>query len=339
MKKLLILHLIFAASFSIRGAVEFDLLKGVDLTLTNSITQSLLNQLVDLGTISATNKGGIIRKFGLGGGQWPSVTDNPRYTNFIWLDMDTTPPTLKTYVKTGIAVDVYTNWVPGTIAPGSITSTELANNSVNSDKLQTNAVQFYHLTNNAVISSKINDQAVIAGKIAPNGVISGNIAFGAVNGGSISNNSITFSNIAANTINRDQLQNQLIGPAQLTNGLITSLVLTNNSITNSMLATNISYGVVKAWAFVSSDGTMRKGFNITNCVRTATGNYTLSFGNAYAPSDTNYCAVATGMYDSGFSVIATIRTNNIAYVSVNCGDDSSTDIDRGFSITIMDTTF
>lgn len=81
---------------------EADFVKGVDLTSTNYIAPSLLNQLVDE-AYPAPKRGLVIRQ-----STTPDTTNNTHLTNYIWLDTTTDPSTLKRYNVTSNVWDSFT---------------------------------------------------------------------------------------------------------------------------------------------------------------------------------------------------------------------------------------
>jgi len=321
MKKLLfsiflLPNLIWAAG----PVLEFDLRKGVDFTTSNVFNQSSLNQLVDAGTISATNKGGIIRFSGNNCLRWPNVTDNPRYTNFLWIDTYTSPPTYKTYIPTG---DACTNWLGFKPGPGSITALEILDYTIVSNKLATNAVMSYTIVDGSIATVDIMDGAITTIKLAPQAVGRGNIAFGAIQGGDITNKTITFTNIADNTIGPGQIANNAIMTVSLTNGAVTSdkildftiqqiditnnaigtLQITNgavtldklalNTLTTNVFDTNVISGLSKGWGIISGT-TILRGKNIASVLNPTTSEYKITFISAM-PS-TNYVCTGNVIY-------------------------------------------
>jgi len=256
MKKLILGLVLSLGLVSAKAAVEYDVVKSIDLTATNYITASLLNQLVDTAKIGTTNKGIVIRRNGGGGSYWPDVTSNPRYTNFLWVDTATSPGTLKQYVCCG---DVYSNWVSTVVTPGSVTTTEILDFTITDSDLGTNSVSDFALKASSVSGNKIADNGILAGKLSLSSVILGNYAFGSIVGGNITNNTITDTNladsavtrlkIAPNAIYANHLSNNIIQNQHLSNGIvygtniadgtITSIVggnITNNTITDTNLA-------------------------------------------------------------------------------------------------------
>lgn len=322
------------------AASEFDLRKGIDITGLTNITASQLNQLVDAGLISATNKGGILRRSGLGGGYWPDVTSNPRYTNFLWSDTYTVPATLKTYVPTG---DAYTNWIPigagATITPGSITSaqlaanavqtTNIANNAVTGAKINAGAIDNTHLQNGSVSNANIADLTIQSGKIANGGILSTNIAAGqllpihfttaSVNSNALAtpgvattnlfDNSVVSNKVAANAIGNVHLTGQAVRDTNIVSGTITSNQIASATIDYSNISTNTSYGMFKAFAFFNSAGTLMKGFGVSAAGMSGTADYFFTIG--FNPTDTNRVILATSISGTGNSTTARVITNAV----------------------------
>ena len=338
---------------TLKAAVEYDLKKGIDLTATNIINTTILNQLVDVGTVGHTNKGILIRKSSNGLAYWPSITDNPRYTNFLWLDTYTMPGILKQYVPGG---DGYTNWVSSTITPSSVTTVEILNGTILEADMANNSVNNNQLVAGSVTPNKLGDLSVVAGKIAAAAVLQGNLADSSVITASISNLMVTTIKIAANAVDRSKLLDGAVGHLQLTNNAVMAYHLSNDAVTASailtntittnklagdinrgLLNTNVSYGLVRAWAKVSSAGTILAGFNVGSVTKTSlTGNYTINFNSGYVPANSNYC-VNIQPFNATVSVsrFGTVRTNSHTFVSIVTSTSSTVEADSDFSITIV----
>jgi hypothetical protein len=351
MKKLILSFLL--VPLITQAAVEYDLRKGIDLTGTNYVTYSLLNQLVDLGTVS-TNKGMIIRK-----ATRPDVTLNARYTNFIWLDIASgVPGTLKQYVCCG---DADTNWVNASLGVGAVTTGAIADYSISESKMQTNSVNQYALQGN-IPGSKIADNSIPKDKLAASSISSGNFYPGAIRGIDITNRTIQGTNLALASVGIDELAANAIGTSQITNGSITTdkIALTNitrdlmrleaigenqltnaavttnklaGSINNSLLHTNTSYGITKAWGIVDSSGTLLKGFNIASVSRRDAGDYVITFATGFAPADTNYIVNVTGIRVQ--SLAAGSYSNATTTVNINLNSVDGTDTDASFIFSIL----
>lgn len=308
MKKLILGLVLSFSILTAKAAVEYDVVKSIDLTSTNYITASLLNQLVDTAKIGTTNKGIVIRRSGGGGTYWPDVTSNPRYTNFLWLDTITSPATLKQYVCCG---DVNSNWVSTVVTPGSVSTTEILDFTITDSDLATNSVSEFALKASSVSGNKIADNGILAGKLSLASVILGNYAFGSIVGGNITNNTITDTNLADSAVTRlklapnavyDQhLSNNVILNRHLTgesiygsniaNATITSNNIANGTINTNQLATNVFLNLPFAWGVVNG-GALAKGYNVSSVTAAGTGRYFVNFINN-AP-DTNYCIQVLG---------------------------------------------
>lgn len=323
MKFLIPLLLAVSSSFA---ATEFDLRKGIDLTGATNVTASQLNQLVDSGLIASTNKGGIIRRSGNGGGYWPDVTANPRYTNFLWVDLFTS--TLKTYVPIG---DGYTNWVAvgaaATVANGSITSAQLAANSVQTTniadsavttaKINAGAVGNAQLASGAVSNINIADLTIQSGKLAYGAVLSTNIAAGqllpihfttgSVNSNALADASVTSNKVAVWAIGATNIQNLTITSNQIANGTINSNQIAAGTLNYGSLDTNASYGLFRAYALIDSSGNLLRGFNVTSVGMVGVNDYffTLTVGTA----DTNRLIFITPYSPIGAPYFARTTTN------------------------------
>lgn len=364
MKKLLFgLSLIY--SLNLFAAAEYDLRKGIDMTASNRVTQAMMNQLVDSGTISATNKGGIIRMSSGGSSVHPDVTLNPRYTNFLWLDTFSTPPTIRTYVCCGDHASG-SNWVVTTVSPGTITTVEIKDYTILAVDMATNSVPDYALVASSVSGNKIADNGVIAGKLNAAAVLKGNFAFGAITGGDITNKTITHTNIAdsgiislnianntiegskitngaitttliaTTNVTRDQIRDDAIGSLQLTNGAVNTNKLAGQ-INNSLLHTNTSSGISKLWAVVSDTGTLLKGFNVSSSLRHNTGDFRVNFAAGFAPTDTNYvvCISPTSTGPVGAAFASGYYSNTLTSVDIKIYSVTGTDADPAHSFSIM----
>lgn len=112
--------------------LQYDHQPGFDLASLAQVERTQLMQaLSKMGPLS--NIGGIIAFDGGGGLLWPGVTDNPRFWRYLWIDTNTTPPTIKCYDQSG--VDGYANWVSATLADGSVTTAKLDDEAVRTDKM------------------------------------------------------------------------------------------------------------------------------------------------------------------------------------------------------------
>lgn len=134
-------------------AAQFDFIAGVDISSLSSVTQAQLMQMINQ-IAPLSNIGGVIVQAGTstnphfneGVGGSPSVTDNPRFARYIWLnthDAATAAPTPYYYDAS------MSRWTSTSIAAGSITNTEIASNAaIDVTKLAPHSIQRYILRTN-----------------------------------------------------------------------------------------------------------------------------------------------------------------------------------------------
>lgn len=368
MKNLVLFGILFTA-LNLSAALEPDLRKGVDLTVTNRVSYSLLNQLVDNGTVyntgSITNNKGIVMRSTVR----PDVTSNPRMTNWLWLDVSLVPNglgTLKQYLCCG---DSGTNWVQASIGVGSVTTANIADYSITAIKMATNSVNANALIAASVSGNKIADFGVVAGKLAPGAVTNGAFALGAIQSGDIGSGVITNGHLAANTITSNKMAeasitsfnvlNQTLnsndiayGGIQATNiapGVITSLEIGNNTITSNNLAlasgvnyanldTNLSYNIPVVWGMLDIVGTIvtiPRGFGVSSATRSGVGVYRVNFNTAR--STTNYAVIVTAKSSALDTRIVSYTSNSLSGVTFLIDTDAGTPADTtGISFQILD---
>ena len=338
---------------TLKAAVEYDLKKGIDLTATNIINTTILNQLVDVGTVGHTNKGIILRRSGGGGTYWPSVTDNPRYTNFLWLDTYSSPGILKQYTNVG---DAYVNWVSSTITPSSVTTAEILNGTILQADMANGSVGNNQLVAGSVTANKLDDLSVVAGKIAAAAVLQGNLADNSVTTASITNLAVTTVKIAANAVDRSKLLDSAVGSAQLTNNAVMALHLSNDAvtataildatITTNKLAGDINRGlfeatvktnIVNAWAFCANPAgtlTTLKSYNIASVTRISTGLSRVLFTSNMA--DTNYVLTGNCMLNSiTLNRIVHYFSNTVSEVWISTQSETGPRADASFAFQII----
>jgi hypothetical protein len=158
----------------------------------------------------------------------------------------------------------------------------------------------YSATGNLLISSSFN------GLVANTG-ISGLIINDQI--ASVANTKITGNiNVANTQITGNIISTQItsVSNTQITGTItnnVNSFLVTANTLsdgTNSTSATNPIRGSAKAW--VNFDGTLstpitpRSSYNVTSITKNGTGDYTITFTNAF--SNVNYTPVAMGMRTS-----------------------------------------
>lgn len=352
----------------LNAAVEVDLRKGVDLTATNLVSFSLLNQLVDNGTIwnsgQITNGRGIVMRSTIR----PHVTHNPRYTNWLWLDLSVgSPGTLRQYVCCG---DADANWQVAALGIGSVTSTNILDYTIQAIDMATNSVPNYALQDNSVDANKIQAQAVIAGKIGPSAVSNLNIAPSTIEGGRIALNTISnanmydftimsnkigvagiasfnlapgivnSNNIGPNSIAGTNLINGTITNAQLADKAVSSNKIDTGSINLSNIDTNFGFGIVRCWGLItnSSGGTatLLKGLGVTSVSRISAGRVLVTFDTSrFAPANPKYAVFATGQMDNNNTDVCAISnktTTTFEIRTIDIGGGLCDNYEVSFSI-------
>lgn len=114
-------------------AAQFDFIAGVDISSLSSVTQAQLMQMINqiaplsnIGGIIAQAGGSLAASIDEGTNGSPSVTDNPRFARYIWLnthDAATAAPTPYYYNANN------NKWTSTSVAAESITNTEIASNA------------------------------------------------------------------------------------------------------------------------------------------------------------------------------------------------------------------
>ncbi len=206
--KRLILTILVLAAIGANAAPQF-LRKGLDLTGQNTVTGAQLNQMID-NAVPTNWVGFVIRTNGR-----PQTSSFGTYSNFLWLDIATTPATLKSYVCCG---DADTNWVNASTAPATIGSAELESPAVNVGQIYANAVVTSNLTDSAVTSDKLSAGAVTSNKVAGSSISSFHIFDRTITGDDIATLTITDTNIAAGTITGGKLAANTIPLSKLGQG-------------------------------------------------------------------------------------------------------------------------
>lgn len=323
MKKLIIALALVPLSLS----ASQDFVKGVDFTARSNITQSALNQIVD-GAYPATNRGLVIVTNGA-----PSVANDPKLSRYIWLDTSINPPAVKTYNTNTVT------WDNASIAAGSVGTLQLADGSVSTVKLANQAVDNSKLADDAVTSVKIVDGTIVAADLAANsvtrpkiypsaifwesitngGVMGTNIASGSISSSHLALGFLVYNtNIAAGAVANSNLQaNSVYGTNIATNTIAGSNIMAG-AITTNNLATNIVTLLPRVFATLNTGGTILRGIGFSGCVKTSTGNFTLTFTDS--PGFTNYCVIASaGDFNGAANDLGvSISTNTTTKVSVNC---------------------
>jgi len=326
MKNLTLIFSSFLIVLNSYAALEPDLRKGVDLTITNRVSYSLLNQLVDNATVfntgSLTNNKGIVMR----STTRPDIINNPRMTNWLWLDVSIIPNglgTLKQYLCCG---DSGTNWVQAGIGVGSILTANIADYSITATKMASNSVSAYTITEASISGNKIADFGVVAGKLAPGAITNGAFALGAIQSGDIGAGVITNGHLAANTITSNKM-----AQASITSFNVLDQTLNSNDIAyGGIQATNVANGVItsleiKANTITSNNMALGSGVNYVNldtnlshCLPVAWGIY-----HNYGPSFSRYHGVssvqsnALGVYKINWSPARATSSNYAVFVTCN----------------------
>ncbi len=303
-----------------QGAVEYDFSKGIDLSGKTSVTPYQLNTLVDSASLR-TNKGLVISQ-----STTPDVANNPRYTNYLWLDLSTTPAILKQYT-TG-------TWASASIPANSIITAQLQDSVITGDKLATNAVFVYHINDNSITASKIAASQVTESKIGSGAIITSKIYAGAVGTTEITNQAVTTakladagvtaaklapavitsaylaagsvqtSNLTASSVNASNLMPATITASQIAGRTLQSTNIAFNAVTTNELAATITAVLPNSyvqWNVSGSTVTMTKNLGFASATYNSSGNYTFAFSSAR--SSTNYIVSFTpGVPKAGATV-------------------------------------
>lgn len=273
MKKLILL--ICLASLQCKAA-EADFRKGIDFTGLTSATGAQHNQLVDNATVAA-KRGLVIVQTAT-----PDTTTYPRYTNYLWLDINFTPPILKSW-SWGV-----TNWVTATIPVNSVSTAIIQDGAVTNPKLATNSVNVAQLYDNSVTSAKIVALAVTSEKIAVGGVDKTNIIDGTINNTKIATSGIVTTNIADGSVTTAKLANGAIVNTNLAINSVSNVNIIVNGVVNTNIAAN---AVARTNILDQAVNTNKLSFyipefvtSVTNAIPTAGTSVTLTHGLSGQPT-------------------------------------------------------
>ena len=187
MKKLLVIFgcLLTVSSFGQTALSDTEQIK----RFTNSVTILELNSL----TFTLTNgKGGTITQTNV-----PDTLNNPRYTNWLWLDINYDPPVLKQWIGQNHSATI-TNayWQPPAIGSNGLSSAQIAAGAITSSKIAPNAIDAYwKISNNVIVSGNLADGAVTISKLAAGAVVGSSIVDGSVTTTKILDNNVTVGKI------------------------------------------------------------------------------------------------------------------------------------------------
>lgn len=315
MKKLLVLTS-FIVSIAINGA-DYDLTKGYDFTGASSVTPSQLNNLVDHAVI-ISGKGSIICQQA-----YPDLVANPRYTNWLWYDINSYPPVIRQWIG-GTATNNYAiagNWQSinvSVVNPGAVKQGAFASGAIQSGDITNNAINNTHIQIGAVQSNSIALWAVGTNHIAP-----GSVGGTSAQGYNLATQSVTSVNIAAGTIQSTNIASGAISNVNMASGSIASNNIVSGTINTNQFDTNICSSLPVAWAFVKGAGG-GAGENLVlrgkflHVTKYATGQYMVTFTNMTMP-DTNYCVIATSIAKDARAnaTVVTVNSNYTATFNIN----------------------
>ena len=122
------------------------------------------------------------------------------------------------------------------IAPGAVSTNELANNAVTATKIANGQVGASELANGSVTNTKLANNAVTAAKIANGQVGASELANGSVTNTKLVSNSVTAAKIANNSVTAAKIANGQVGVSELANGSVTNAKLANNAVNAAKIA-------------------------------------------------------------------------------------------------------
>lgn len=126
------------------------------------------------------------------------------------------------------------------IDPGSITSTEIADNSISTPKLQALAVTANKIAANTITANEIAASTITGAKIAANTITAANIAANTITANEIAANAITTSELAAGSVNASKIVAGSITSTEIATDTITA----NNIAAGAITATELSSGEI-----------------------------------------------------------------------------------------------
>lgn len=289
--------------------------KGVDFTGVTSLTASKLNNTVDnaypashIGFVIVTN-------------DTPSLALHSP-TNYIWLDSDTTPYTLKTWRVDSNA------WVAGTIAPDSIDSSHIIAGSIASSDMAANSIVTSNINDNAITSAKIAALAVSAGKYAAGSITNADLAADAVSSAKIVDGGIATADIANSAITSLLIATDAIATSNIIDGAVTQAKIAANSVANTNVmtdaihSTNIIDGTI-ALADIAANAILESVVTATNNAMPAAGStVSIAHGLTGVPHSVRTVLVC-GTSDLGYAVGDEVDVSNMS---------RSTDKSNGFQV-------
>jgi len=122
------------------------------------------------------------------------------------------------------------------IAPGSITSIDLADGAVTTNKMVAGSVVSATLADGAVVTTKIPDNAITTSKIIDQGIITAKLRDGAVTAAKMPDNVITETKIAPGSISTGKIQANAITTNLLAAQAVTADIVAANAIIAGKIA-------------------------------------------------------------------------------------------------------
>lgn len=162
--------------------------------------------------------------------------------------------------------DVLTAYAPmvNEILPGTIGTTQIANDAITTAKLvagavaagkiAASAVSATELAANAVISDKIASNAITADKITAGAVTAGKIAAGAVTANEIAAGAVTTAKLAAGSVTANEIATNAITAVKISAGAIEAGKIASNAVTSATIAAGaVTAGKVAASAITATE--------------------------------------------------------------------------------------
>lgn len=142
------------------------------------------------------------------------------------------------------------------IAPGAVSTNELANNAVTATKIANGQVGASELANGSVTNTKLASNAVTAAKIANNSVTAAKIADNSVTAAKVANGQVGASELANGSVTNTKLASNAVTAAKIANGQVGASELANDSVSTQKLKTELHWDATTS---IAANGT--KGFN------------------------------------------------------------------------------
>jgi len=138
---------------------------------------------------------------------------------------------------------------PGEILPGTISTTQIADNSITTSKIIAGAVVAGSIAAGTITSTQIAATTITGSNIAAGTITGNNLVANTITAGDIAANTITAAQIAAGTITTSQIAAGTIQASNIAAGTITGDRIAANTITAGDIASNtITAGCIAAGA-------------------------------------------------------------------------------------------